>query len=339
MVVYGEYLFLENFITGLLLLYLTARLVTPGQAWRMRVPGHLLGWAWSMRKSADRQTACNPADRQKHRESGEDEPGQVGMRRIDHAPHQTSGPHLAAGQVRLWRLLAGAVACGGCGFLIFLPLHPAVGILVRVLLSAAVTAAALGRHQLVRKTAVFLVLTFLTGGTAMAVLLWMQEPAISGNGAMYVGAGTYGRLLAAGVPAAALGLWLVKLVKTQRMHERTTGTVELKIEGRIYRLQAMVDSGNCLREPITGRPVILIDEKGRRDCGFCAEKEPRRLTLIPYEAVGVKKGLLQGVRLDGVRFGGREIGSVVLAAYEGNFPGFEVLLHQDILEEGLLEDG
>ena len=282
MVVYGEYLFLENFITGLLLLYLTARLVTPGEA-SPRQPG--------------------------------------------------------AGQVRLWRLLAGAAVCGGCGFLIFLPVQPAVGILVRGLLSAAVTAAALGRHQLVRKTAVFLLLTFLTGGTAMAVLLWMQEPAIAGNGAMYVGAGTYGRLLAAGVPAAALGLWLVKLVKTQRMRERTTGTVEIEMEGRICRLQAMVDSGNCLREPITGRPVILIDEKGRRECGFCAEKEPRRLTLIPYEAVGVKKGLLQGVRLDGVRFGGREIGSVVLAAYEGNFPGFEVLLHQDILEEGLLEDG
>ena len=172
----------------------------------------------------------------------------------------------------------------------------------------------------------------------MAVLLWMQEPAIAGNGAMYVGTGTYGRLLAACVPAAALGLWLVKLVKTQRMRVRTTGTVEIEIEGRICRLQAMVDSGNCLREPITGRPVILIDEKGRKACGFCAEKEPTKLTLIPYEAVGVKKGLLQGVRLDGARFEGRELGSVVLAAYEGRFPGFEVLLHQDILEEGLLED-
>ena len=302
MVVYGEYLFLENFITGLLLLYLTARLVMPGQARGMDV-----------------------------------------LRQKPAAWDQAQPPVRAAAdgcsQVRLWRLLAGGVLSGGCGFLIFLPMQPAVGILVRVLLSAAVTAAALGRHQILRKTAVFLVLTFLTGGTAMAVLLWMQVPAIAGNGAMYVGAGTYGRLLAAGVPAAAMGLWLVKLVKTQRMRVRTTGTVEIKIEGRICRLQAMVDSGNCLREPITGRPVILIDEKGRRDCGFCAEKEPRRLAVIPYEAVGVKKGLLQGVRLDGARFEGREIGSVVLAAYEGRFPGFEVLLHQDILEEGLLEDG
>ena len=312
MVDYGEYLFLENFITGLLLLYLTARLVMPGrgpvqitphQSLRPRKNGRLDAIGHEVRQSSDRQMAAT-----------------------DH-------------EVRLWRLLAGAAVCGGCGFLIFLPVQPAVGILVRGLLSAAVTAAALGRHQLVRKTAVFLVLTFLTGGTAMAVLLWMQEPAIAGNGAMYVGAGTYGRLLAAGVPAAALGLWLVKLVKTQRMRVRTTGTVEIEIEGRICRLQAMVDSGNCLREPITGRPVILIDEKGRRDCGFCAEKEPRRLAVIPYEAVGVKKGLLQGVRLDGMRFGGRELGSVVLAAYEGNFPGFEVLLHQDILEEGLFEDG
>ena len=312
MVVYGEYMFLENFITGLLLLYLTARLVMPGRG----------------------PVQITPHQSPRQRQNGR-------LDAIGHEVRQRSGRQMAATdhEVRLWRLLAGAAVCGGCGFLIFLPVQPAVGILVRGLLSAAVTAAALGRHQLVRKTAVFLLLTFLTGGTAMAVLLWMQEPAIAGNGAMYVGAGTYGRLLAAGVPAAALGLWLVKLVKNQRMRVRTTGTVEIEIEGRICRLQAMVDSGNCLREPITGRPVILIDEKGRRDCGFCAEKEPRRLTLIPYEAVGVKKGLLQGVRLDGARFEGREIGSVVLAAYEGRFSGFEVLLHQDILEEGLLEDG
>ncbi|MDY3238517.1 MAG: sigma-E processing peptidase SpoIIGA, partial [Anaerovoracaceae bacterium] len=159
MVVYGEYLFLENFITGLLLLYLTARLVMPGRG---------------------------PVQIMQHQSPRQRQNGRIDA--IGHEVRQRSGCQIAAiaHEVRLWRLLAGAAVCGGCGFLIFLPLQPAVGILVRGLLSAAVTAAALGRAQLVRKTAVFLVLTFLTGGTAMAVLLWRQEPAIAGNGAMYV---------------------------------------------------------------------------------------------------------------------------------------------------------
>lgn len=273
MVIYGEYLFLENFITGLLLLYLTARL---------------------------------------------------------------AGPE-AREQLRLWRLIAGGVASGGCGFLIFLPLTAAEGFLIRGILSAGVAALALGRKALLRKTGLFLILTFLTGGAAMALLLWMQEPAVSGGGAMYMGAGTYGRLIIAGVPAAILGYWFVRLVKAQRIRERTTGTVEIEMEGRICRLQAMVDSGNCLREPITGRPVILIDEKGKRESGFCAENYPEKMVLVPFEAVGVKKGMLRGVRLDEIRFGEITLSGVVLAGYEGRFPGFEVLLHQEILEGGLVK--
>lgn len=274
MIIYAEDLFLENFLTGLLLLSLTGQLA--GQ----ELP--------SCRKTG--------------------------------------------------RLLAGGAACGVCGFLIFLPLHPAAGLAVRGLLSAAVTALALGRRKLLRKTLLFLLLTFLTGGAAMALLLWMQQPALSGNGALYMETATYGKLLAAAVPAAFLGWWLVKLVKTQRMRSRLTGLAEIEMKGRICRLRAMVDSGNCLYEPMTGRAVVLIDEKGARASGFCAENDPERMVLIPYEAVGVKRGMLQGVRLDRLQFGGREIRSVVLAQYEGNFPGFEVLLHQDILEGGLVND-
>ena len=54
MVVYGEYLFLENFITGLLLLYLTARLVTPGRG-PVQITPHQSPRPW---KSSDRQMAA-----------------------------------------------------------------------------------------------------------------------------------------------------------------------------------------------------------------------------------------------------------------------------------------
>ena len=75
----------------------------------------------------------------------------------------------------------------------------------------------------------------------MALLLWMQQPALSGNGALYMETATYGKLLAAAVPAAFLGWWLVKLVKTQRMRSRLTGLAEIEMKGRICRLRAMVD--------------------------------------------------------------------------------------------------
>jgi len=283
MIIYGEYLFAENFITGLLLLQMTGML-----------------------------TSTKPT------------------RRV-----QSGGQRM----VRLWRLLAGAVLSGAGGFLIFLPLSAAEGILIRGVLAAAVTAAALGTDRLLKKTAVFLILSFLTGGTAMALFLWMQVPALSGNGALYVDAMTYVMVICCGAPAMGFSWWFVKLVRRQHALGRITGTAVLEVKGRCYSLPAMVDTGNSLRDPLTGRPVILTDRKGKEKLGFTEDSWPERFVPVPYTAVGVKHGLLPGVRLDRVSFEGREVAGVVLAFYKGTFRGFDVLLSWELSERGLLDEG
>lgn len=271
MVVYGEYLFLENFITGVVMLYLTARM-----------------------------TGC-------------------GYKR--------------------WRTIAGGFVSGGCGFLIFLPLGPAEGMAIRLLMALAVTALALGREALIKKTAVFLILTTLSGGAVMALLLWQGTPSLLGNGVLYMGAVTYGKVLLFGAGATGLCMWFISLVKQQRRQELTTGEVTLEACGRTCRLRAFVDTGNALKEPMTGKPVILIDEKGRAMADFEGEAFQARAAAVPYEAVGVRHGILMGIRLDRMEFNGKHTEGVVLAYYEGRFQGFEVLLNQEILEGGLLEHG
>ena len=271
MVIYGEYLFLENFITGMALLYLTARM-----------------------------TGC---------------------------------------KFRRWRLAVGGIVSGGCGFLIFLPLGPAEGMAVRGIMAAIVTGAALGGENLIKKTALFLILTFLSGGMVMALLLWQGIPSLAGNGVLYMGAVTYGKVLVFGMGAVGLCLWFIRLAKRQRSQDLTMGDVMLEACGRVCWLRAFVDSGNSLREPLTGKPVILVDEKGRKKLNFEGEDFAARVTAIPYQAVGVEHGMLMGIRLDRMEFQGKGRDGVVLAYYSGSFRGFEVLLNQDILEGGLLEHG
>uniref|UniRef100_UPI00260C9D0F sigma-E processing peptidase SpoIIGA n=1 Tax=uncultured Flavonifractor sp. TaxID=1193534 RepID=UPI00260C9D0F len=107
----------------------------------------------------------------------------------------------------------------------------------------------------------------------------------------------------------------------------------LRLEGRRVALTALVDTGNTLTDPATGRPVMVAEgEKvgalfpaGRaptaeelRDPAALLERLDRqgwrgRCRLLPYQAVGVECGMLLALRLDGARVGGEEWSGLLLA--------------------------
>lgn len=281
MIIYGEYLFLENMITGLLLLLLT---------------GRLLG-----------------------------EP------------------------VRRLRLTAAAVLCGLSSFAIFAGAHTMAGIggiLFRGLILLLVPYAAFGASsfgRLLQKSALFLCLTMLSGGAAMAFLLWRQIPAVSGNGSIYMEAVTYLQLLCWGTLAFGLAWWFVKLVRVLRLAQWTEGSLEVVLTGgqTVCSLHAAVDTGNCLREPISGRPVILVDRKGREKLGIPEDLRQtacaKQFVLIPFRAVGTGTGLLKGLRSEYICFRGKKIEKAVLAFYDGEFERAEALVNREVLNYEILE--
>lgn len=269
MVIYGEYLFSENFIAGFLLLLLTARLTgkTPGK----------------------------------------------------------------------FRLFAGAVLCGISGFIIFLPLSGGWSAVARVLAGAGCAVSVFGLKDALKTTAIFMALTFLSGGAVMALLLWQQQPAVSHQGIIYMEAVTYLRLLCMGILAFGLTYWFVKFVRRRNIGTAGVREVCLVIDGGSYRFRAFVDSGNCLKEPITGKPVVLLDQAGATKLPFEPQQIPERYRAIPYRTVGVAAGSLDGLRTDEIIFENQRIKGAYVAFYEGIFGDFEVLMNRDFLEGGLLQ--
>lgn len=106
---------------------------------------------------------------------------------------------------------------------------------------------------------------------------------------------------------------------------------ELKLNDRTCRLTALVDTGNTLTDPHTGRPVMVAEGEKLRglfspeECPGAEElrdpvaamarrgKTPRRWRLLPYRAVGVNCGLLLAVKVDRARVGDRDYGSILVA--------------------------
>ena len=269
MSVYGEFLFVENFITTFLLLTLTSKLIGHKAALKRRILASLIG--------------------------------------------------------------------GTSSFIIFLPLTPFTSIVLRLASGTLCILASFGRACIVRITVVFFVLTFMSGGMVMALMLWVQESAINHQGILYLESITYFKLLSIGILAFGVTYWFIKLIVGRNIGSNILGIVKLFIDDDAYCFKAFVDSGNTLKNPINGKPVILIDKKGIRKLHIDSYNFKKRFGIVPYNAVGVEAGVLEGIRIDKVVYKNKIIEDVFLAFYQGLFDEYEILLNHEFLEEGLLE--
>ncbi len=111
-------------------------------------------------------------------------------------------------------------------------------------------------------------------------------------------------------------------------------TVRLQWEERTETLRGMIDTGNHLEEPLTGRAVSIVDAApARRLLGEMWE-ERRGFYLIPYHSIGTGRGWLRGVTIDCMTVelsdGTAVIKRPVLAIYDGQVSSggrFQLILH------------
>lgn len=102
--------------------------------------------------------------------------------------------------------------------------------------------------------------------------------------------------------------------------------VQIQGNGKHVRLTALLDTGNELRDPITGESVLVIGREAAGELTGLTREQLNHpldtmadpplpgLRLIPYRAVGAENGLLLAMRFPGVQIGGRKYPGIVAFA-------------------------
>lgn len=156
-----------------------------------------------------------------------------------------------------------------------------------------------------RKGAVFVFLSFALSGAVLAV----------GKG------GFWGFLAAAGMLCLVcwFGFW-----------DREVGVsyvpVELQYNGKHLHLTALRDTGNTLRDPVTGQQVLVIGADAAQrltgltrtqlQCPVESLEAVPGLRLIPYHSIGIS-GFLLALRIPNVKIGSWKGSSLVAFAPDG----------------------
>ena len=242
---------------------------------------------------------------------------------------------LAGEVLRRWRLAAGGALGALYACAVFLP---GLGFLAHPLCKAgaAVCMALLaygGSRRLLRLLLTFIALACAFGGGILAISLLGGQGMTLKNGILYSGMDLKLILLSAAGCYAAITLLFSRAARHGGVGQRDILSARLKLEGREMTLPTLVDTGNTLTDPVTGRPVMVAEgqrltpllpngvtfsEGELQNPAQTLERLAqqgvgRRFRLLPYRSVGVDCGMLLALRMDTVQVGERDYGGILVA--------------------------
>lgn len=163
----------------------------------------------------------------------------------------------------------------------------------------------------------FYLTSFAFGGAAFALIYIVKPKDILMKNGLFLG--TYplktiilGTAIAFGIIITAFSIVKSKITKKDIIYD-----IEIKMNNKLIKTKALVDTGNMLKEPISNMPVVVIERVLLYNCvpkeilnnlesimGGDFEKVPDRiqkeyiskLKLIPFASLGKSNGMLIGIK-------------------------------------------
>ncbi len=204
-------------------------------------------------------------------------------------------------------------------------------------------------YRRMKLTAVFIVLEALMGGLVSFGYSFLDRHL--GNGLFSESDDLPNRRLLSLALLILLASGVFRLLVLFFTHTATQKNVTVKISllGKETAVEALVDTGNLLTEPVSERPVMLLKLSYARkiydkfpgdtsEIGNVDKAILKRIAVIPAYSIG-GKGLLVGIRADGVKISDASGGSeqaidVIIAADKegGTYGGFGALIPAAVLD-------
>ena len=224
------------------------------------------------------------------------------------------------------RLLIAAALGGTYGALCVLPgLGAASSLIPQVLVAAALVRLAFGRREaFLRHLLLFFMLSCAMAGALVAGVRLVQE-----NGLALLAALDWRVFFLAGGPCFVI----LSVVFRGGARHGAAGQLcrcSLARQGRTANLTALLDTGNTLTDTLSGAPVLtahwealeglwtpeereILSHLEAAGAAQALEKLGSGFRLLPYQAVGVRSGLLLCFRADQASMDGRQLGPVTVA--------------------------
>ena len=184
-------------------------------------------------------------------------------------------------------------------------------IIMKILLSILIVYIAFNPQSIKKmwkNLVIFYLTSFIFGGVAFALIYILKPQDILMKNGLFLG--TY--LLKSVLLGAIISLLVIlvgfKIVKGKFSKKDMFCDLEIKINNKIVKTTAMIDTGNCLKEPISNIPVIVLEHTLLYECipKQILNNLDNIIGLIPYSSLGKQNGMLLGIKPEYVKISAEE---------------------------------
>lgn len=193
-------------------------------------------------------------------------------------------------------------------------------IVLKILLSVIIVYIAYNPQtvkKLWKTLVMFYLVSFVFGGVAFSLIYIIKPQDIIMKNGLFLGTYPLKTVILAAIVAFILIIGVFKIVKSKISKKDMFKDIKINIEGKEVQVKAMVDTGNMLKEPISGKPVIVVEHTLLYDIlpkeilnnlekilGGDIESLPdeiknkyiSKLKFIPFSSLGKQNGMLIGIK-------------------------------------------
>ncbi len=165
----------------------------------------------------------------------------------------------------------------------------------------------------------FYLTSFVFGGAAFALIYIVKPQEILMKNGLFLGTYPLKTVILAAIVAFVVIITAFTIIKSKFTKKDMIYEIEVKLDNKIIKTKALIDTGNMLKEPITNTPVVVIEHTLLYECipkeilnhlediiGGDFEKIPEKikdeyiskLKLIPFSSLGKQNGMLIGIKAE-----------------------------------------
>lgn len=250
-------------------------------------------------------------------------------------------------KIKAWKLFVASLIGGIYSILSFAPvLEIYTNFLFKVILSVVMVYISFHPQnvkQLFKELIIFYLVSFAFGGCAFALLYFIRPQDILARNGVLTGTYPIKIALLGGIVGFVIVNIAFKVVKGKLSKKDMFCNISIFINGKEKEIKAFIDTGNLLKDPISGIPVIVVEVSELEEMipkeivenlnEILQGKDTKVLTeipedyklkfrIIPFSSLGKQNGLLLGFIADKVIINleetKAELSNIIIGIYEKN---------------------
>ena len=166
-----------------------------------------------------------------------------------------------------------------------------------------------------KQVLIFYLTSFVFGGVALYLIYFIKPQEIFIKNGIFVGGYVLKVVFLGAIMAFIVIKISIKIIKTKINAKDMYCKIRIKLNGKEIATNAMIDTGNLAKEPITNTPVVIVESSllenivplnilnnidniliGQLD--NIDEEYISKLRCIPFSSLGKQSGMLLGIKAD-----------------------------------------